>query len=82
MRRPRPTCRTQTAAMDEVLARVLGRYDVGQPGTVQPVAGSLVDGNWVVHTGRGRYFLKHLLTSLYCCCIYIIPVPKTPIKHI
>lgn len=44
--------------IDEALARVLSHYDLGQPETVQPVKGGLVDDNWVIGTGCGRYFLK------------------------
>lgn len=58
MRRPLPNFRAQTLVMDEVLARVLSHYGLGQPETVQPVEGGLVDENWIVETGRGRYFLK------------------------
>lgn len=44
--------------MDELLARVLSHYGLGQAASVQPVEEGLVDDNWIVETNRGRYFLK------------------------
>lgn len=44
--------------MDEVLARVLGHYGLDRLESVQLVKEGLVDDNWIVGTGRARYFLK------------------------
>jgi homoserine kinase type II len=58
MRQRLLNCSAKSTVIDEVLARVLSHYGLGQPETVRLVEDGLVDDNWIVRTGRGRYFLK------------------------
>ncbi|MGA9350112.1 MAG: phosphotransferase [Anaerolineae bacterium] len=44
--------------MEHELARVLSYYDLGELRTTRRIERGFVNDNWVVETGRGRYFLK------------------------
>jgi homoserine kinase type II len=44
--------------MEEVLARVLRHYALGQPRAAQKIERGFVDENWIVDTDKGRCFVK------------------------